>query len=108
MSDSIVIFFHAIGGALGLSIAQNIFVGSLRRNLAVTAPHVDASKIIGIGATEFRSITTHGDMPGVLRAYSISVADAFVVAIASAVPTFLSSLFLEWKSVKTGKDSPTP
>lgn len=68
---------------------------------------MDASKIIEIGATNFRSITPQADMAGVLEAYSISVANTFIVAIASAGPTFISSLFLEWKSVKGGKDSCT-
>ena len=101
--DAMAIFGNTLGGAISISIAQNIFSNTLNKDLPVLAPGVNATTVIYGGATNLRSIVPEDQLRGVLESYTNGITDAFILPVAVAVLAFLSSLLLEWKSVKGKK-----
>lgn len=79
--NAIAIFFNSLGGAISISIAQNIFSNGLRTNLPKYAPNVSPQDVISAGATYLRSAVSAEDLPGVLRAYMESLTTAYVIPI---------------------------
>jgi hypothetical protein len=101
--NAITIFFNSLGGAMSISIAQNIFSNTLIQEIPKYTTGVNPAKIIAAGATHIRAVTPKSQLAGVLTAYNIAVTRSFIVAIACAVLAFLCSLLFEWKSVKGKK-----
>ena len=103
IGNSIAIFFNTLGGAISVSVAENIFTNTLVQQIPKDAPGVSPYKIIHTGATHIREVVTSDQLPGVLLAYNKAIMTAFILSIACAVAAFLSSLMMEWKSVKGKK-----
>ena len=53
------------------------------------------------GATGFRSVVDADQLPALLEVYNGALQKVFIAAIPVTGLAFASSLFLEWKSVKT-------
>jgi hypothetical protein len=96
----VAIFFNTLGGSISISIAQNIFSNTLVKQLPIVAPTVDPRTLIAAGATHIREVVTKAQLPGVLLAYNKAVTTAFILPIAVAGLAAVSSLLMEWKSVK--------
>lgn len=105
--NAVVFFFNSLGGAIAISIAQNIFVNSLSRDIPKLAPGVDPKIVIGAGATHIRDVVPAQWLPGVLQAYTNAVTSAFILAIATGGIAFFVSWAMEWKSVKGKKLLPS-
>lgn len=99
-ANALVMFFNSLGGAISISIAQNIFVNSLKREIPKYAPGLDPQVVLGAGATYVREVVSEAQLPGVLVAYTNAIVSAFVLAIAMGGLAFLVSFRMEWKSVK--------
>jgi len=100
VGNAVAIFFNTLGGALSVSIAQNIFSNTLVKQLPVLAPDADIARVIQAGATHFRDFLTPAQLPGVLLAYNKAITTAFIMPIAVSGLAFVASLGMEWKSVK--------
>jgi hypothetical protein len=104
IGTAIIIFFQALGGALFISIAQNVFQNGLIRGVHTFAPSVDPTSILRAGATEIRNVLARLDMSdqleGVLRAYMVGLIDTFRVSVACTVVCVLAACFFELRSVK--------
>ncbi|KAI4783393.1 putative major facilitator superfamily transporter [Aureobasidium sp. EXF-3400] len=98
--NAIAIFFNSLGGAISISIAQNIFANTLVKDIIKNAPGVNPAVVISAGATHVREVVSAANLPGVLAAYSNAVTSAFIVPIATSGLAFIVSLFIEWKSIK--------
>ena len=105
-ANSLVVFFNSLGGALSISIAQNIFSNSLAKQLALNVPATDAVKIINAGATNVVSVTPPQFLADALSSYNTAVTNTFILAVVAGSLAFIDSLFMEWKSVKGKKLSP--
>lgn len=103
VGNAVAIFFNTLGGAISVSIAQNIFSNKLLQEIPKYAPTANVLAIVGAGATHFREVVTPAQLPGVLVAYNKAITTAFILPIAVAGLAFLSSLLMEWKSVKGKK-----
>jgi hypothetical protein len=101
--DALTIFFNSLGGALAISIAQNIFSNTLVTKITQYAPAVNPLEIIAAGATHVRDVTPPASLAGVLQGYNGAVTSTYIVAIAAGGVAFGCSLFMEWKSVKGKK-----
>jgi hypothetical protein len=101
--NAVAIFFNSLGGAISISIAQNIFSNTLIKEIPIYAPNADPAVIIGAGATNIRAVTSTADLPGVLEAYNVAVTSSFILPIACAGLACLCCLLFEWKSVKGKK-----
>ena len=100
VGNAIAVFFNTMGGAIGVSIAENIFSNGLKREISKDAKGVDAEAIIAAGATGFRDLVPAGQLAAVLKAYNTAVTDVFTIAVAAGGLAFLSSFLFEMKSVR--------
>ncbi|KAL9107727.1 MAG: hypothetical protein Q9227_007442 [Pyrenula ochraceoflavens] len=98
--NAIAVFFNTLGGAISVSIAQNIFTNSLVKNIPKYAPGANAAKIIAAGATHVREVTPPRLLAGVLLAYDKAVTRTFILPIAVGGLAFLTCALFEWKTVK--------
>ncbi|CAK1356086.1 unnamed protein product [Cercospora beticola] len=103
IGNAIAIFFNTLGGAISVSIAQNIFSNTLAQQLPVLAPTVDPRIVIAAGATHIEDVVPEGSVGAVRLAYNLAVTRAFIMPIAVAGLGFLAALAFEWKSVKGKK-----
>jgi hypothetical protein len=101
--NAIAIFFNSLGGAIAISIAQNIFSNGLKTHLPIEAPGVDVQTIISAGATFLRSMVSEIQLPGVLRAYMEALKEAYVISIVVGGIATVFACFVEWKNVKGKK-----
>ncbi|KAL6243104.1 hypothetical protein RBB50_010204 [Rhinocladiella similis] len=103
VGNAVAIFFNSLGGAISISIAQNIFSNGLVNEIPKYTKGVNPYTIIGAGATHIREVTPPSQLAGVLKAYNIAVTNSYILAIACACIAFLLSFGFEWKSVKGQK-----
>ncbi|MCJ1392052.1 hypothetical protein MMC18_004919 [Xylographa bjoerkii] len=101
--NALTIFFNSLGGALAISVAQNIFSNTLSQELVKLAPELNPATIIAAGATHVADVTPPAQLAAVLQAYDIAVTRAYTLSIATGCIAFFCSLFMEWKSVKGKK-----
>ncbi|KAH8688640.1 MFS transporter [Talaromyces proteolyticus] len=96
----IIVFMQTLGGALFISVAQNIFHNKLLVLLAREAPDVDVGKVVSAGATGLRAVVDEDALPAVLDAYSGAITYSFYVAVALAGIAILGALPMQWLSLK--------
>ncbi|KAA8567166.1 hypothetical protein EYC84_010226 [Monilinia fructicola] len=87
--NAIAIFFNSLGGAIAISIAQNVFI--------------NPGLVYQAGATHLRDVISPADLAGVLLAYCKSLDDSFVLSIAVGGIATICACFVEWGSVKGKK-----
>ena len=102
-ADALAVFFNSLGGALSVSIAQNIFSNTLIQEIPKRTHGINPATIIGAGATHVRDVTPPDQLAGVLEAYNLAIDRAFILPIAVGGIAFVCSLFMEMKSVKGKK-----
>lgn len=106
IGNAVAIFFNTLGGAIAVSIAQNIFTNTLIKQLPILAPGVNVAKVVMYGASRVQDAAPPNLIPGVRAAYDKAVTTAFIMPIAVSGLAFLASLMMEWKSVKGKKLMP--
>ncbi|RVD82330.1 uncharacterized protein DFL_006758 [Arthrobotrys flagrans] len=103
VGNALAIFFNSLGGAISISIAQNIFSNTLLQQLPKLAPRVNPQLVIHAGATAIRMIISAENLPGVILAYNKAITTCFILPIAVGGIAWLCSLGMEMKSVKGKK-----
>ncbi|KAI9827465.1 MAG: hypothetical protein M1832_004815 [Thelocarpon impressellum] len=101
--NAIAIFFNSLGGAISISIAQNIFSNTLIQEIPRRAGGVDARAIIAAGATHVRDVARADQLQGVLESYNLAIQKSFILPIAVGGAALICSFFVEWRSVKGKK-----
>lgn len=101
--NAMAIFFNSLGGAVSISVAQNIFSNGLSSNLPKYAPNVSPQVVIQSGATYLRKVISADDLPGVLTAYMAALNQAYVIPIAVGGIAAICACLVENKSVKGKK-----
>jgi hypothetical protein len=91
------------GGALFISVAQNVFQNRLLANVIRVVPDINPELVISAGATSFRNVIPSQYIAGVQIAYNEAIVNTFYVAVAMASLSIFGSALLEWKSVKGKK-----
>jgi MFS family permease len=97
---AIIVFAQTLGGALFVSIGNNVFSNKLVQYLAEYAPNLDSALILRTGATSVQGVVDKADLPGLLLAYSDAVTQTFMVCAAVASISIIGAVVVEWKSVK--------
>ena len=102
--NAVAIFFNSLGGAIALSISSNIFTNTLVKEIPKYAPGISPEQVLNVGSTDLSQLhLPPAVLEGVKQAYNAAVTTAFILPIAVAGLSFLSSLLFEWKSVKGKK-----
>jgi EmrB/QacA subfamily drug resistance transporter len=100
---AIVMFFQTLGGALFISVGQNVFTNKLVSGLKAAVPDLDPAIVLRTGATQLKTAIGEQYREGVLRAYNDALTNSYYVAAALATLSIVGSLAVEWKSVKGKK-----
>jgi hypothetical protein len=95
-------FAQTFGGAIFVSVAQNVFTNQLIKNLE-RLPAVDPKLVLNTGATELQNSVSADLLPFVLVAYNGAVTHTWYVAVALSSLALIGAVFIEWKSVKEEK-----
>ncbi|KAJ5833514.1 hypothetical protein N7474_001825 [Penicillium riverlandense] len=96
-------FAQQFGGIVILSIAQNVFRDRLAYNMATRVPGFDPKKTLGSGALGLINAVPAKFRDQALVAYNGALVDVFYIALGLTCLAVVSTLGIEWKSVKKGK-----
>lgn len=106
IGNALIVFFQALGGALAVSIGQNVLSNVLLKQLK-QLPQLNASSVIAAGATNL-STSIASIPPSLLEpvraAYSLALSRTYVLPIAAGGVAFFCSLGMENRTVKKKKD----
>jgi Major Facilitator Superfamily len=99
-----IIFFHqTLGGAIFMSVGQNVFLDKFVKHLAAI-PGINPAIIGATGATALRTAVPADLLPAVLEAYNFAVAQGpFLVSTITACLAILGAAGMEWRSVHEKK-----
>ncbi|RFU35223.1 hypothetical protein B7463_g1134, partial [Scytalidium lignicola] len=100
IGTSIIIFMQTLGGALFVSVGQNVFENKLLQGLAEYVPTLDPNVVLSTGATSIQHSIDKQYLPGVTLAYNDALTKTFVVGTAMAALSLIGALTIEWRSVK--------
>lgn len=95
-----VIFANNLGGAVFVSVANNLFTNELSKSLRQRLPALDPAAILGAGATGWRSKVSDAILSEVLTAYNTAITRTFFCPMALGCAAVVAAVFVEWKSVK--------
>ena len=73
IATAIMMFCQTLGGALFVSVAQNVFQNELIKNLMVTVPGLNVDMVVNVGATQLKSLIPTQCLSDVLFVYTQSL-----------------------------------
>lgn len=103
VGTALMIFFQTMGGAIFLSVAQNIFTNKLLTGVIATVPDIDPSIVVHSGATDLKKNIPPQFLAAVQTAYNHALTQTWYVSVALACVTVFGIVWIEWKSVKGKK-----
>jgi hypothetical protein len=103
VGTAMMIFFQTMGGAIFLSVGQNIFTNKLLKGVIATVPGIDPSIVIHSGATDLKKNIPPQFLAAVQTAYNHALSQTWYVSVAMACATIFGIAWIEWKSVKGKK-----
>lgn len=95
-----------LGGAVFLSVCQNVFATSLVGQLK-GIDGLDVQQVLDTGATAIRTVVAPQLVDIVVDAYNFGITRVFLVAAVLSACTILGTGMMEWKSIKGLKDQKT-
>ena len=94
-------FFNTFGGALMVSVAQNVFNNQLVRNIGREVPQLASpALILHVGATSLKDAVPKALLPKVQVAYNQALTQTWYIAVAMACLSAFGVVFVQWRSVK--------
>lgn len=103
IGTSVVMFVQLLGGALIVSVAQNIFGNALVTNLHANVPGLNPAAVTRSGATNLLSVVGPEFIDKVLIAYNAALTKTFQIPLVLACLSLFGAILMEWKSVKGKK-----
>lgn len=97
---SLIFFCQMLGGAIFISVGQNVFDAGLISGLTKIVKELNPMEVVNTGATDLRRIVPAKDLQGVLTAYNGALHKVFVLALVMSCLTILGAVFVEFRSVK--------
>ncbi|KAI0154640.1 MFS general substrate transporter [Xylariaceae sp. FL1272] len=104
-ANAFIVWCQYIGPTIFLTLFNVVFDTSLRSQLRLRAPDVDAEAVIAAGATNFHDLVSAQDLPHVLAAYSTALDYAFYLGAGAAALSWAAAWGMGWKSIAK-KDQP--
>lgn len=95
---SFLLFCQLLGGAVFVSVAQNVLSNQLLQRLS-SVPGLNPEMILGAGATSLTSLPASLKSI-VIAAYNESLRRVFLIGLILACLSMLGALSLEWRSVR--------
>ncbi|KAM0721945.1 hypothetical protein Q7P37_002871 [Cladosporium fusiforme] len=103
IGTAIAMFSQTLGGALFISVAQNVFTNQLLKNVTAQVPGLNPLTVLGTGATDLVRVIPPEFIDAVQVAYNDALVNTYYVAVATSVLSLFGAVFFEWKSVKGKK-----
>ena len=104
IGTAVVLFVQILGGALFVSVAQNLFTTHLINGLlGLKIPGLDPEDIIHAGATGLRAVVDPSRLPEVLVVYNAAIVKTFQLGLILSCLSIFGALGVEWKSVKASQ-----
>ena len=100
---AVIVFFQTLGGALFISVGQNVFSNKLVEGIAKSLPNIDPATVLNAGATSLKSAFPPDMHPAIIKAYNHALVECFYPSVAMAVIGVIASFGVEWASVKGKK-----
>ncbi|KAG0644936.1 Efflux pump [Hyphodiscus hymeniophilus] len=101
IGTAVVLFWQILGGAIFVSVAQNLFTNKLVKDLlALGIPGLDPVIIVHAGATNLRAVVPEAALPAVLFAYNKAILKTFQLGLILSCISILGAVGIEWRSVK--------
>lgn len=108
IGTAILSLFQTLGGAVFTAVGQNLYIDKFSEGLQ-RIEGVDASHILGLGATDLTRSVAPELKDRVLEAYNTSLTHGtFLAALFIACLSVPAALGMEWRSVKGGADTGRP
>ncbi|ORY17057.1 major facilitator superfamily transporter [Clohesyomyces aquaticus] len=104
---ALVVFSRCLGGAVGLSIASNLFTGALIPRLR-QAQGVNVRAILNAGASDLAETVPAATLPLVQRAFGYAVSRAFILPIAVAGMSLILSFGMQRRWIPDDRLKPQP
>ncbi|KAI0401576.1 major facilitator superfamily domain-containing protein [Xylaria palmicola] len=109
VGTAMVLFVQIFGGALFVSVAQNVFASNLVQGLAsLDIPGLDPRMVLTAGATNLRDVVPSEDLSRVLVKYNDAVVKTFQLGLIVSAISIIGALGVQWKSVKAGVPKSDP
>ncbi|ODH50713.1 hypothetical protein GX48_03221 [Paracoccidioides brasiliensis] len=99
----VVLFCQLLGGAIFVSIAQNIFTNKLFNGISRAAPTVSPSTVLQEGATSLQKVIPQEYLEAVRVVYNNALTDTWAASVAMSAIGLLGAFGIEWKSIKAKK-----
>ena len=100
VGTALTMFVQTFGGALLISVAQNVFNNTLIKGIKIDAPKVNSDIILHIGATDLHAAFPQNLLHGIQLAYNHALTRTWYIAVAMACLGAIATLVVQWKSVK--------
>lgn len=107
IGTAIMMFSQQLGGAVFVSVGQNVFINNLVKGLSGIAG-LSAMTIINTGATDIQKVVPAQYLSEVLSKYNHALTRTFVIATGMAAASIIGSLAMEWKNIKKAKKPAVP
>lgn len=105
---ALAMFSQTFGGALFVSVGQNVFSNRLVKGIMADTTGLDPTLFLHAGATNLKNVVPEGQLPGVQRAYNTALTNTWYIAVAMICLSAIGAAFVEWKSVKGVKPGQVP
>ena len=106
IGTAIMFFSQQLGGAVFVSVGQNVFINNLVSGLSGVAG-LSPMEIVNTGATNIQKIVPAQYLGVVLEEYNHALTRTFVIATAMVAVAIVGSLVMEWKNIKKNKKPAT-
>jgi EmrB/QacA subfamily drug resistance transporter len=100
VGTALAMFMQTFGGALLISVAQNVFDNTLLKGIRLQVPQVNADAILHVGATNLKQAFPRALLRAIQVAYNHALTQTWHIAVAMSCLTLIATLLVEWKSVK--------
>ncbi|KAK1623515.1 major facilitator superfamily transporter [Colletotrichum phormii] len=105
---AMVVFHRLLGGAVGLSIASNLFSQELYRRLAGAPGGVNVKAIQDGGASDLAKAVPAAVLPFVQKAFSFAISRAFILPIVVAGTSLVLSFGMQRRWIPDDRVQPSP
>ena len=97
--NALMVFFQALGGALAVSIGQNVLSNELLQGLEAIPQIPDPHVVMAAGATNIAKVVPVRLVQVVVEVYSYALSKTFILPIGAAGLAFLCSFGMERKKI---------
>lgn len=115
IGTSLVVFARSLGGAIFVSVGQNVFSNHIVSGMIARVPELDPSIILQAGASHLQRTVSEASLSSdgylvarVLEVYNDAIVQTFIVALALACVSVIGAVGVEWRTVKTPPRSTLP